>query len=458
MTNKATNCYTDQTYTFTTEIIDIQTVASGVPLTSCDVLNPNGSLLATTAKGNGGLYTYEWYAGDNTTTPVKYTSDKVLNAPLGIYTAIARHPSLAMCNIASDTARVTDGRYYPPVTILQKAALSNCDPAKANGVAMATVSGGVVGYRFDWRANAVTDPTIIYVGSEAGNLLAKTYFVTATDLISTCTGSSSITIENKPVFVPAPLITTYADHTDCQTPNGALGASINLNTKDYVFKWYDGASVKNNYDALGENYNGLSEGPYTVTATDRLSGCISAPASATLQKIFEYPKFEIKTVGSGCELSDGTAELLVLENSDVATIEWDVNGSILNGAIISNIPSGTYAVTAVSSVNCSFTKEFKISLDITIYNGISRNNDGMNDYFELACIENFENNIVKIFNRAGTLVYESKGYNNGDVSFNGISNRGISLLGTDLPDGTYFYIVDKGDGSKPKTGYLELLH
>jgi large repetitive protein len=33
----------------------------------------------------------------------------------------------------------------------------------------------------------------------------------------------------------------------------------------------------------------------------------------------------------------------------------------------------------------------------------------------------------------------------------------VYMAGTLLPVGTYFYIIDKGDGSKPRTGYLELV-
>jgi hypothetical protein len=55
------------------------------------------------------------------------------------------------------------------------------------------------------------------------------------------------------------------------------------------------------------------------------------------------------------------------------------------------------------------------------------------------------------------LVYQAKGYNNQDVYFDGKANEGLRILGQTLPEGTYFYIVDKGNGSKAKTGYLELL-
>jgi hypothetical protein len=49
---------------------------------------------------------------------------------------MAIHPTLAFCNILPDTAQVSDGRLYPALTVEQKAPLTYCDPAKANGVAL----------------------------------------------------------------------------------------------------------------------------------------------------------------------------------------------------------------------------------------------------------------------------------------------------------------------------------
>lgn len=44
-----------------------------------------------------------------------------------------------------------------------------------------------------------------------------------------------------------------------------------------------------------------------------------------------------------------------------------------------------------------------------------------------------------------------------DVVFKGIGEKGVYAIGNQLPVGTYFYVIDKRDGSKPKTGYLELV-
>jgi gliding motility-associated-like protein len=86
------------------------------------------------------------------------------------------------------------------------------------------------------------------------------------------------------------------------------------------------------------------------------------------------------------------------------------------------------------------------------------NSDTRNDFWMIDCIERFPTNNVKVFNRSGVKVYEADGYNNNDVSFKGLGEKGLYTLGNELPDGTYFYIIDKRDGSKPIFGYLELVH
>ena len=45
-----------------------------------------------------------------------------------------------------------------------------------------------------------------------------------------------------------------------------------------------------------------------------------------------------------------------------------------------------------------------------IFNLVTPNGDGLNDYFELRGIENFGPNEVKIYNRWGVLVYETENY------------------------------------------------
>jgi len=90
---------------------------------------------------------------------------------------------------------------------------------------------------------------------------------------------------------------------------------------------------------------------------------------------------------------------------------------------------------------------------IMIPEGFSPNGDGLNDYLIIEGLEFFPNNNIQIFNRWGKRVYEEDSYQN---SWFGLpTNRGF-IGGDKLPVGTYFVILDLGDGSKPIRSYIYL--
>jgi gliding motility-associated-like protein len=93
-----------------------------------------------------------------------------------------------------------------------------------------------------------------------------------------------------------------------------------------------------------------------------------------------------------------------------------------------------------------------------IPNAFSPNGDGINDYFEILGIEFYENNSISIINRWGNKVYEAKGYgvSSSPVFWDGKSNTGFSSGNNELPTGTYYYILDFGDGQKPISGSIYL--
>ena len=88
----------------------------------------------------------------------------------------------------------------------------------------------------------------------------------------------------------------------------------------------------------------------------------------------------------------------------------------------------------------------------TVFNKFTPNNDGLNDVFFIECIENYPNNNVKVFNRWGNQVFEMDNYDN---SWDGTSSGRATINAPEkLPVGTYYYLIDFGDGSEPKTGWL----
>jgi gliding motility-associated-like protein len=92
---------------------------------------------------------------------------------------------------------------------------------------------------------------------------------------------------------------------------------------------------------------------------------------------------------------------------------------------------------------------------IIIYNGISPNADGKNDYFVIVGINNLLNNQLSIFNRWGVEVFNAVNYQN---DFDGKSRGRITVQKNEnLPSGTYYYKLDftkTGGQQKQISGYL----
>jgi gliding motility-associated-like protein len=91
--------------------------------------------------------------------------------------------------------------------------------------------------------------------------------------------------------------------------------------------------------------------------------------------------------------------------------------------------------------------------DLIIYDGFSPNDDGINETFIIEGLERYPNHRVIILNRWGNKVYEASPYLN---DWDGTNMFGVTVGGKDLPTGTYFYIIDPGNGEKVVKGYIYL--
>ena len=80
-------------------------------------------------------------------------------------------------------------------------------------------------------------------------------------------------------------------------------------------------------------------------------------------------------------------------------------------------------------------------VEIFVPGGFSPNQDGINDYL---VIRRPSTTIIQleIFNRWGNPVYRSGDYKN---DWNGRTNQPGNVLGPEIPDGTYYYIVTGTD-------------
>ena len=120
-------------------------------------------------------------------------------------------------------------------------------------------------------------------------------------------------------------------------------------------------------------------------------------------------------------------------------------------------PGNNVFVWTVDNGTCGTTTDtmlvfLKDCLTITIPNAYSPNGDGVNDFFVVVNIESYPRNRMQIFNRWGNKVVDRSPYVN---DWDGTSQFG-AVFGEKLPESTYYYVLDLGDGSDAFTGYIYL--
>jgi len=79
-----------------------------------------------------------------------------------------------------------------------------------------------------------------------------------------------------------------------------------------------------------------------------------------------------------------------------------------------------------------FVQNIHLVAPFEVFNNVSPNGDGINELFYIKGIDCYPNNSVQIFDRTGLRVFNKRGYNNTDKSWNG----------KDQPEGTYFYTIE----------------
>lgn len=95
---------------------------------------------------------------------------------------------------------------------------------------------------------------------------------------------------------------------------------------------------------------------------------------------------------------------------------------------------------------------------VDVINVITPNGDGVHDVLAINGLENYPNNTVKIYNRWGVMVYQTRAYDTVGNVFDGTSQGRVTVdQDNKLPVGTYFYIIDYQDDTgnmKQLSGYL----
>ncbi|EHQ25418.1 T9SS type B sorting domain-containing protein [Mucilaginibacter paludis] len=230
----------------------------------------------------------------------------------------------------------------------------------------------------------------------------------------------SVTTNNSSLFSSIGLlpVVSGASTLNYTVANGKSGtALITLKIKD------NGGIANGGVDTLIRTFN-LTIGPLATIsiAIDRPNNIVEKGSTATL------------TASGG-----GTGAVYTW----TATVAANVT-SLLTGPSITIRPS-SFATYTVTVTNACATATSKASLGVEVSsafkletsNVLTPNGDGKNDYWVIRNIDLYPGNTVKVFSKAGKLLYSKTGYNN---DWNGYYN------GSPLSQGTYYYVVDLGTG------------
>lgn len=109
----------------------------------------------------------------------------------------------------------------------------------------------------------------------------------------------------------------------------------------------------------------------------------------------------------------------------------------------------TYTLLVTNEDGCIDDTEINliVQLELVFNNTFTPNNDGTNDTWILQNLDRFPNHVIQIFDRFGNELEEFRDYQN---DWEGI------VHGTELPTGTYFYLIDLGNG-KNKRGSITII-
>jgi gliding motility-associated-like protein len=378
-----------------------------------------GSLTAN-AQGGTPPYAFVWSNGATTGT--------ISGLTVGTYTVSVTDSK--GCPY-TETATITEPA--SPVSISGTTTQANCLSGIGGSVTI-SISGGTPQYLINWSNGAISQ-NLPDVG--AGN-----YTVSVTDA-NGCTAQQAFTVGNSSEFE----ITPGTPTTICA---GEMAILVADSVAGGVYQWYYQGNPLNG--ATGNVFETPAAGFYAVSVT--------TPCGTFFTDSIEVIVKSIENVSISNNQIICPPEQVQLFASGGVTYQWspDTNITFTNvpDPIVNPLITTTYSVLITNEHGCKTTLSVEVAVvcdSLFVPNGFSPNDDGTNDGFVIDGIENYPGNKLWVYNRWGNLIYKAKDYDN---KWDGVANVSGIYMGKKLPSGTYYFILDLNDGSKPRASYLIL--
>ncbi|GGG15821.1 hypothetical protein GCM10011344_15510 [Dokdonia pacifica] len=233
-----------------------------------------------------------------------------------------------------------------------------------------------------------------------------------------------------------PTLDLGGDQIICNDGSFTIVPTLTGNIADITYDWSTGETT----DSITVSSSGTVSLTITTiggcSVTDDIVITVESPIGISLGEDF-----------TTCREFPNT--LTAVSEDPNVTYEWFLNGDLITGEtsstldfVVPETAVGTqeYSVVITSALGCTSSDTVEVSLfdvgNCVISEGISPDDTpGFNDTLDLEFLAARSGiDVLQIYNRLGTLVYEQTDYVN--------QWRGQTDNGNDLPTGTYFYVLN----------------
>ena len=214
----------------------------------------------------------------------------------------------------------------------------------------------------------------------------------------------------------------------------------------YTYSWSPTTGLNNPNIANPTAYPSVPT-TYTVTVTDTAGSKVDS----VKVDIFSSP-----TINAGSDVTINEGERAELLATGGIQYYWSppvgLKYTDTPNPDAEPINTTDYIVVAIDANGCWGTDTVRVNVikndDIYLYNTFTPNNDGDNDTWYIGNIHKYPNNKLQVFSRYGKLVFIATPYMNHWDGKN---------FGEDVSSGTYYYILDLGNGAPPYTGSVTII-
>jgi gliding motility-associated-like protein len=228
----------------------------------------------------------------------------------------------------------------------------------------------------------------------------------------------------------------------------------------YTLKWYDKDPTTTTNSVPINTATKLTKAVNVLYYTFTQNGKCESISNKITVKTSDVGVVDQRIVNTKCGTNTGLIDLFAVNGIGKYTYSWStqLQTNYSDKSLIENLTEDTYVLKVTDSIGCEFEKEYTILCDLSKIPQIITPGEKTNNKWVLNYTKKFPKVQVDIFNRWGSLVYKSPVPYNDEEGWDGTPNVGGTLGSERLPSGTYYYVIDRGNGDPIETGFIELVN